>query len=103
MPADVWVVVIPGGKLNTDKRDWMDKCGFLLRCFAGEFGGVISLGAFWNGFKSIAEDGPFGCGKKRSSGFVVSCGELWLIFGSVGVVLGFVLAFTRFFGAGFCV
>jgi hypothetical protein len=35
--------------------------------------------------KSRAEVEPIGCGKNRSSGFVGSCGGLWLIFGFTGV------------------
>src|SRR5260370_18929920 len=31
--------------------------------------------------ESRGEDGPLGCGENESSGFVVSCGELWWAFG----------------------
>ena len=49
--------------------------------YDGEVGWSPRVGVnrpgFWAGLKSIAEDEPIGCGIKKSSVFVVSCGGLW--------------------------
>jgi hypothetical protein len=61
--------VIPGEKLNTDKKDWRDQDGFFrpLRCMS-------PLG------EPVRQEllvGPIGCDENGSSGFVVSFGALW--------------------------
>jgi hypothetical protein len=53
----------------------MEACDFL-----------FNLRVFWEGLSQEVLVGPVGCGKNRSSGFVVGCGALWLIFGFVGIV-----------------
>jgi hypothetical protein len=51
----------------------------------GSCGGEVGNPGFLEGLKARAEDGPLGCGKNDSSGFVVSCGGLWLISGYFGI------------------
>jgi hypothetical protein len=57
--------------------------------YDGEVGWSPRVGVnrpgFWAGLKSIAEDEPIGCGIKKSSVFVVSCGEFLVIWGPVPV------------------
>jgi hypothetical protein len=45
-------------------------------------------------------DGPLGCGENESSGFVVSCGGLWLVFDDLAVRFGLPGCFFWGLGAG---
>jgi hypothetical protein len=73
MPSGVWLCGDSWWKkLNMDEENWTNNGGSF-----GSFADEFSLGAFWSGAKSIAEDRPPGGGKDQTSVFVVSCGEFW--------------------------
>jgi hypothetical protein len=70
-------------RINTD---FTDKGG--LFCGASICFGLVDFsfeGFFLEVLKSRVVVEPIGCGKNDSSGFVGSCGGLWLIFDFVGV------------------